>query len=415
MVVLRSSTTLVPGNVYTRAELKALFGIRAASINNGIFHPQGFNSIWIFVTKEKTSDRTQYVDSLVGDLLRMQGQISGRTDALIVEHRARDLELLVFHRRDKFEFPGAGFRYEGLFEFASASGGTPTSFVLQRAPGQLASASNPAVGTQKWHRAIHALDALGGSATLQEVRDYLSRVDHSYEQSDLATDFNMLSVNSTSRTAHPTYAGESRRSNSGNPYDLLFKKGKGRDAVYERYDAAAHGVWEIVWSAAEQKLVVRDATSTDFELPLQSASVAAELGGAFEPTSTEDARQRVLATIVRRRGQPAFRKALLQAYGGRCAISGCTFDAVLEAAHILPYRGEHTNIVQNGILLRADLHTLFDLGLLTIDASTYCVRLSPRLADSEYVAFEGTRILLPVDVCDHPTKDALETHALRWV
>ncbi|WP_200883691.1 HNH endonuclease [Archangium violaceum] len=52
------------------------------------------------------------------------------------------------------------------------------------------------------------------------------------------------------------------------------------------------------------------------------------------------------------------------AYGGRCALTDCEEPRVLEAAHIFPYHGPQTNHVTNGLLLRADLHVLFDLGLL---------------------------------------------------
>jgi putative restriction endonuclease len=76
----------------------------------------------------------------------------------------------------------------------------------------------------------------------------------------------------------------------------------------------------------------------------------------------EDMRDWALRCIAARRGQAAFRAALIDAYGGRCSITGCDAVEALEAAHISPYKGDHTNDVTNGLLLRADLHTLFDLG-----------------------------------------------------
>lgn len=80
--------------------------------------------------------------------------------------------------------------------------------------------------------------------------------------------------------------------------------------------------------------------------------------------SEEDARQRELRAVFLRRGQEKFRKDLINAYKSRCAVTGCNIVEILEAAHIIPYRGEHTNRCNNGLLLRADIHTLFDLGLL---------------------------------------------------
>ena len=74
--------------------------------------------------------------------------------------------------------------------------------------------------------------------------------------------------------------------------------------------------------------------------------------------------------VALRQGQPQFRKSLLTAYRSRCAITGTAVESVLEAAHIWPHKGEQTNEVWNGLLLRADLHTLFDLLHLTVEADT---------------------------------------------
>jgi hypothetical protein len=72
-----------------------------------------------------------------------------------------------------------------------------------------------------------------------------------------------------------------------------------------------------------------------------------------------NARARVLREVIQRRGQQKFRKALIAAYSGRCAISGCPVAPLLEAAHITSYLGPDTNSITNGLLLRADLHTLW--------------------------------------------------------
>ncbi|MBL8550121.1 MAG: HNH endonuclease [Hyphomonadaceae bacterium] len=126
----------------------------------------------------------------------------------------------------------------------------------------------------------------------------------------------------------------------------------------------------------------------------------------------EDARDRVLAEIAQRRGQAAFRTQLLAAYGGRCAISGCDVEAVLEAAHIVPYRGPHSNRTDNGLLLRADLHTLFDLDLLRIAPWALTVQLDPTLRDSPYGEFDGRALALPVRELDRPSSEAIRQRAL---
>lgn len=72
--------------------------------------------------------------------------------------------------------------------------------------------------------------------------------------------------------------------------------------------------------------------------------------------------------IIQRRGQKRFRGRLLRHFRGRCVASGCDVEAVLEAAHIQSHADGGNYALGNGLLLRSDLHTLFDLGLLSFDA-----------------------------------------------
>ena len=130
----------------------------------------------------------------------------------------------------------------------------------------------------------------------------------------------------------------------------------------------------------------------------------------FEPTSVVDERQKVLAAITRRQGAPRFRRLLLDCYERRCAISGCDADAVLEAAHIVPYAGLSTNHAQNGLLLRADLHTLFDRGLLGVHPDSYTVVLHPTLLDTDYGGLRDRQIRLPTRTDCWPSKAALKIH-----
>lgn len=131
-IPLYTSQALVPGQIYTRHDLRQLFNISDATINTGVFRPKGSKSIWLFVTEEKGIGITPYHDKLEGDTLQWQGQLSGRTDQLVIEHEHTNHELLVFHRRSKKEFAASGFRYLGLFNYQSHYGTLPTSFVLGR-------------------------------------------------------------------------------------------------------------------------------------------------------------------------------------------------------------------------------------------------------------------------------------------
>ena len=140
---------------------------------------------------------------------------------------------------------------------------------------------------------------------------------------------------------------------------------------------------------------------------LLAAEQEAESTGSFDPDSVLDERKKVFAAIVRRRGQPKFRKELLDAYEGKCAVTGCSVEAVLEAAHIKAYAGDKTNHVTNGILLRADIHTLYDLGKLKIDENGV-VHLASDLEGSIYGVHSGKKISLPKGVKKSPNTKALK-------
>ncbi|WP_435137695.1 HNH endonuclease [Pseudopelagicola sp. nBUS_19] len=128
---------------------------------------------------------------------------------------------------------------------------------------------------------------------------------------------------------------------------------------------------------------------------------------AFDPTSIADGRTLVLRSIATRRGQANFRGKLLSAYQFKCAISRTGVTSVLEAAHIIPYRGPATNHVGNGILMRADLHTLYDLGMISIDPKSFRVAVAPALLDSPYKAYHNIKLLLPEKEKDWPSSEAL--------
>lgn len=113
-----------------------------------------------------------------------------------------------------------------------------------------------------------------------------------------------------------------------------------------------------------------------------------------DSASIIETRKKVLREISLRRGQTAFRKRLIRRYGGCCQISGCTFLGLVEAAHIDPYSSSENNGVSNGILLRSDLHTLFDLGLIGIEPVSLTVSISPALMKEGYSELAGKGLLI---------------------
>lgn len=107
---------------------------------------------------------------------------------------------------------------------------------------------------------------------------------------------------------------------------------------------------------------------------------------------TIDDREIVLQGIKLRRGQQGFRKKMLEKFKSTCIITGCNIVDILEAAHIKPYRGENDHHQNNGLLLRADIHTLFDLNLISINPLTYEVTVSDLLIDSEYSKYNRQKL-----------------------
>ncbi|WNF35241.1 HNH endonuclease [Bacillaceae bacterium IKA-2] len=102
---------------------------------------------------------------------------------------------------------------------------------------------------------------------------------------------------------------------------------------------------------------------------------------------------------------PYFRKIISDAYSC-CAITGETFQGVLEACHIQPYRDERSNHIQNGLLLREDIHTLLDEGFIAIDEN-YHVLVSPLLQSPYYQKYHGKQLLLPKNSKHYPSKQTL--------
>jgi hypothetical protein len=156
----------------------------------------------------------------------------------------------------------------------------------------------------------------------------------------------------------------------------------------------------------------------DVPSPLHAWGGEAHLGQdvqaeAFEPDRIEDERRRILAELSQRQGQGAFRQQLLAVYEGRCAMTGCEVPWVLEAAHIVPYRGPETNHVTNGLLLRSDLHALFDIGLLRVDPHALTVEVDARLLGTPYAELNGRRLRLPSSSMQCPSQRALAWHAER--
>lgn len=130
----------------------------------------------------------------------------------------------------------------------------------------------------------------------------------------------------------------------------------------------------------------------------------------LDPANLQDARKRVIASIVQREGQREFRETLLAAYGQKCAVTRYDAPRALEAAHIVPYRGPRTNDAGNGLLLRADLHTLFDLGTIAVDTDRMSIVIKEDLKQTKYTDLEGRALQVPRDRSLQPSDKLLRAH-----
>jgi hypothetical protein len=263
----------------------------------------------------------------------------------------------------------------------------------------------------KYWRVAEAVEALGGG-TLAEVNAWVNAHYPDVPLGNPRADLEHLTVNSPSRP-HYDYGRKNWRSDSGHRRDRLFKLvevGSPRRTRYVLFNPAVHGHVDLCKNAEGKWEVVP--LALDDQARAEAEGQAEAFSHAPPLDCDHDARVWAMRAVAQRRGQPLFRARLLDTYGGRCAISGCTAVEVLEAAHVLPYRGEHTHRLDNGLLLRADLHTLFDCQLLWITAEL-TVALAPVLLTTDYAELEGKPLNLPASIADHPNPAHLAEHAQR--
>ncbi|VVT33600.1 conserved hypothetical protein [Roseovarius sp. EC-HK134] len=143
------------------------------------------------------------------------------------------------------------------------------------------------------------------------------------------------------------------------------------------------------------------------------------LGTDIDPISEAllQSSENIKAAIVERKsalakirpGQAAFREAAIERHNGRCVFTKTSTLEVLEAAHVIPHTGEpQFERPDNSLLLRRDVHALFDLFLLGLDPVTGKILVSPKLENSIYAKLQGR-------VVDHKLAPAaLSFHAEQF-
>ena len=186
--------------------------------------------------------------------------------------------------------------------------------------------------------------------------------------------------------------------------------------VRERGLTERGAVTEHLWTLRQRGLVTRTpegfvrTSNSDESKPRLNAEESGEDFNEIGPYTPDNVDRRLFVErqIAVRRGQQAFRNALRKRYGDQCQITKCSVLAVLEAAHINPYRGEADHHVENGVILRADIHTLFDLDLLGIHPDSLRIELHPDVA-SDYMELRDT-----VLNCPHGYGPSVEQLEIRY-
>ena len=172
---------------------------------------------------------------------------------------------------------------------------------------------------------------------------------------------------------------------------------KGRTQGYRYYDLDA-GIGRDLWDRCRHAARVVADRAYDHPSPVRERA----------------ARYGAPQVVLPRLGQGSFRIATLQAYERACAVTDEHSLPVLEAAHIWPYRAGGLHEVPNGILMRADLHRLFDRGYVTVTPDLR-LRVSGRLKRDfhngrSYYPLDGRPLRVPTNREERPDPGHLEWH-----
>jgi hypothetical protein len=177
-------------------------------------------------------------------------------------------------------------------------------------------------------------------------------------------------------------------------------------------------VWDYYYQVERKEIDVSrlrdDLARHEFSDPLTFVvEDKAEPSDDYQPIQDEDIRQAYARRI--RKGQSRFRKALHTLYGSRCAFTGTNEETVLEACHIISHAKTGDNSLDNGLLLRSDIHVLFDEHLMTLANDGLRILVHKDVTTPEYARLSGTSPGLRPSTSDsHLALIRLHNSALGW-
>lgn len=163
--------------------------------------------------------------------------------------------------------------------------------------------------------------------------------------------------------------------------------------------------FEVNKVVAGDQLALRKVAEREFVLEVFRSSGASLSPAVAVSTPVKNYDDEKSLTLRKtRNGQNYFKTCLLEAYQGRCAVTGCDVVEVLEAAHIKPHAQETDYNLGNGILLRADIHKLFDAKKISIGMN-YQISIDASLEGTMYADLQGRYIQLPKNKNAYPIFD----------
>jgi putative restriction endonuclease len=194
--------------------------------------------------------------------------------------------------------------------------------------------------------------------------------------------------------AEPFFFSETQWIPIPSDFSLNIVQGKG-------YDSNDGSTGQALWT--DVTAMLRSVVNSDID-PGPATIAAVESPRYGEP-----------ALIRPRLGQGTFRVIVTDAYERRCAMTGERTLPVLQAAHIKPYSSGGPHQLDNGLLLRSDLHTLFDQGYVTVDADQMKVVVSRRIREEfengrDYYQLHGRAIRSPRETQSLPAREYLAFH-----
>ena len=190
-----------------------------------------------------------------------------------------------------------------------------------------------------------------------------------------------------------------------------------RNLTYQRYDLE-QGEGLRIWRECQERLQILRVEADTYPISQVFERAFEEADGLgsvrWQPDLAASGRFGAPRLITPRLGQGTFRVAVTDAYGRACAVTGEHSLPVLEAAHIKPYAQEGPHDITNGLLLRSDLHRLFDKGYVTV-TDEFRLEVSDRLRvdysnGRSYYPLRGQRITPPADGRCAPAAAFLRWH-----